>query len=87
MNNKLVFDDSFIFHTKIFCDFPNFSFNEIFPLGTESRKLGLRKKKRILRLRISIILLKKSFKREKIILQEKNLQDKKIILLINFIFA
>ena len=37
--------------------------------------------------RIAILLLKGLFEREKIIFYEKNLKHKKIILLINFIFA
>ena len=37
--------------------------------------------------RIAILLLKGYFDREKIIFYEKNLKHKKIILLINFIFA
>ena len=40
----------------------------------------------ILLTRIAILLLKGYFEREKIILQEKNLKRRKIILLINFIF-
>ena len=36
---------------------------------------------------MAILILKVSFKRGKIIFQEKNLKDQKIILLINFIFA
>ena len=48
------------------------------------RKLDLRQI--ILLSRIAILLLKGYFKREKIILHEKNLKHKKIILLINFIF-
>ena len=38
-------------------------------------------------LRITILLLKGLFESEKIIFHEKNLKHKKIILLINFIFA
>ena len=41
----------------------------------------------ILLSRIAILLLKGYFEREKIILHEKNLKNKKIILLINFTFA
>ena len=40
----------------------------------------------ILLSRIAILLLKGYFEREKIILLEKNLKHRKIILLINFIF-
>ena len=40
----------------------------------------------ILLSRIAILLLKDYFETEKIILQEKNLKHRKIILLINFIF-
>ena len=36
---------------------------------------------------MTILLLKSGFEREKIIFHEKNLKHKKIILLINFIFA
>ena len=39
-----------------------------------SQKLGLRKKQIILLSRIEILLLKGSFEREEIILQEKNLK-------------
>ena len=40
----------------------------------------------ILLSKIAILLLKGYFEREKIILHENNLKDRKIILLINFIF-
>ena len=52
-----------------------------------SRKLDLRQKWIILLSRIAILLLKGYFGREKIIFHKKNLKYKKIILLINFIFA
>ena len=51
-----------------------------------TRKLDLRQKQIILLSKIAILLLKGYFKREKIILQEKNLKHRKIILLKNFIF-
>ena len=53
----------------------------------DPRKLDLRQKQIILLSRIAILLLKGYFGREKINFYEKNLQYKKIILLINFIFA
>ena len=51
------------------------------------RKLDLRQKYIILLTRIAILLLKGYFGREKIDFHEKNLKYRKIILLINFIFA
>ena len=50
-------------------------------------KLDLRQKQIILLSRIAILLLKGKFGREKINFYEKNLKYRKIILLINFIFA
>ena len=52
-----------------------------------SQKLDLRQKQIILLSIIEILLLKGQFERKNIIFHEKNLKHKKIILLINFIFA
>ena len=53
----------------------------------DPRKLDLRQKQIILLSRIAILLLKGYFGREKINFHGKNLKYRKIILLINFIFA
>ena len=63
--------------------FPTFiSFKVVDP-----RKLDLRQKSIILLSRIAILLSKGYFGREKMNFHEKNLKYKKLILLINFIFA
>ena len=61
--------------------------NKFFLKVVDPQKLDLRQKWIILLSRIEILLLKGFFEIKKIILQEKNLKHRKIILLINFIFA
>ena len=61
----------------------SYSFIEVVDL----RKLDLRQEQIILLSRIAILILKGYFGREKINFHEKNLKYRKIILLIDFIFA
>ena len=52
----------------------------------QTRKLGLRQKWIILLSRIAILLLKESFKREKIIFGKNHLKHRNVMYLTNFIF-